>query len=324
MLLPGTTYLVTRTTVSRQFLLAPDKRVNEIIEYCLARALRGLHIELHALSVQRNHYHLVLTDFAGDLPKFMRELNRMIAKCLLAMYRSQHPGKTLETIWSTSPYSAVALTTPASVLEKIAYTLTNPVKDGRVADYRAWAGVCSQPSDWLRGPKVVARPPIYFSQSDSSLASLRYQMTVPPMLRDLPAQEAVAAAEERILEHQSLWQRERQRTTQRPVTVRREARANRFEGPARARPGRSESPHFAASGVAEALDDAKRALRQFHASYRTARALFINGLPGTFPAGTYLMRVVYQVPCEHWIAPWCAAALAIAARAAGDASPLSV
>ena len=71
-MLQGTTYLVTRRCLGRRFLLRPDRALNELIGYCLARAAKAHGIELHAVTVMSNHYHLVLTDPRGVLPDFMR------------------------------------------------------------------------------------------------------------------------------------------------------------------------------------------------------------------------------------------------------------
>jgi len=95
MSVPGGTYLVTRSTVMSLFLLAPGPVVNQIMEYCIAWAAAGRGILIHAVSVQSNHYHLVVTDLEGKLSEFVQELNRSAARCLLAYYRLPATGPRL-------------------------------------------------------------------------------------------------------------------------------------------------------------------------------------------------------------------------------------
>ena len=125
--LQGTTYLVTRRCLGRRFLLRPDPALNELFRYCLARAAVAHGIELHAVTVMSNHYHLVLTDPRGVLPDFMRALNRQVA---MGVKRLRNWD---EVVWEPHvAYSAVALEGPQEVLDKVVYTLLNPVSAGLV------------------------------------------------------------------------------------------------------------------------------------------------------------------------------------------------
>jgi hypothetical protein len=67
MSVPRATYLVTRTTVMSLFLLVPSAVVNQIMEYCIAFAAQGRGILIHAVSVESNHFHMVVTDTEGRL-----------------------------------------------------------------------------------------------------------------------------------------------------------------------------------------------------------------------------------------------------------------
>lgn len=59
--MPGTTYLVTRRCLGRRFLLRPDRELNRAFLYCLAVAARKYGIQVHALCVMSNHYHVAVT-----------------------------------------------------------------------------------------------------------------------------------------------------------------------------------------------------------------------------------------------------------------------
>jgi REP element-mobilizing transposase RayT len=56
-LLPGTTYLVTRRCLQRQFLLRPSKLTNQVFGFLLAIAARRFDVDLHACCVMSNHFH---------------------------------------------------------------------------------------------------------------------------------------------------------------------------------------------------------------------------------------------------------------------------
>ena len=85
-ILPGSTYLVTRRCTKRQFLLKPSKRTNRVFLYCLAHACEVTGVQVHAVTVMSNHYHAVVTDPEGRLPKFAELLNKYVAKCQNAGY----------------------------------------------------------------------------------------------------------------------------------------------------------------------------------------------------------------------------------------------
>ena len=79
-ILPGTTYLITRRTVQRTFLLRPSRQLNQAFLYCLAYAAERYGIGVHAFCVMSNHMHLVVTDPRGTLPQFMQWLNLFPAR----------------------------------------------------------------------------------------------------------------------------------------------------------------------------------------------------------------------------------------------------
>ena len=133
--LAGTTYLVTRRCIGRRFLLRPDRAFNELFVYCLGLAAQERGLRLHALCVMSNHYHLVLTDVRGALPEFMRALNRAVAMSVKRLR-----GWDEVVFEPNVPYSAVALSGTAEMLDKAAYTVLNPVSAELVQAQRIGPG----------------------------------------------------------------------------------------------------------------------------------------------------------------------------------------
>ena len=76
---PGKTYLLTRRTLRRYFLLLPDEEMKELIEYSLAVAANRYQIQVHAFCAMSTHIHVVLTDTRGRLPFFLAYFHRLVA-----------------------------------------------------------------------------------------------------------------------------------------------------------------------------------------------------------------------------------------------------
>lgn len=310
MRLPGTTYFVTHTVHDRRFLLTPSPVVNGIIEYCAARAAKVLDVELHWLSVQSNHIHLGVTDLATDLSRFMQAMDRAIARCLIEHYRETHPHQHLDAVWSRGSFSEVALLTPDAVIEEMAYSLTNCVKDGLVPDYRKWPGVCSRPGDWAGEDRSAQRPDYFFDQEDEAWASVTYGYTVPPMLRDRPLPELIEGVEAILRDRQRALHAEHAATGRGFRGVKAVLHTDPFDSPDSVRPKGGRNPTVAAGGDRAMLREGIRLVRSFRERYREAWQAYRAGTRDVvFPAGTLHMRLLHEVCCDVLHAPWCAAAL---------------
>jgi putative transposase len=302
MSVPGGTYLVTRTTVMSLFLLTPSRTVNQIMEYCIAWAAWGRGILIHAVSVESNHFHLVVTDTDGRLSDFMQELNRCAARCLLEHYREQFPMRRIDTVWtSAQSFSATLLLTPGAVLDKVVYTLTNPAKDGLVHDYRKWPGFNTRPSHWREGTRVVQRPRFYFKNTP---AALEYRVCSPSQLGP-SVERAIEAVEQHIREAQR--QAAINHAAQRRTVLGAKAvlAVHPFDAPTTERPVGNLNPHLAAGGDRQTLSTAKLALKLFRIAYREAWKHFKKTASAVFPGGTWLMHRRYGQACTTLDAWWC-------------------
>jgi REP element-mobilizing transposase RayT len=303
MVVPGGTYLVTRTTSDRRFLLKPGL-VDDIFLYCLFRAAAEHGVLLHQLTVESTHFHLVCTDVRGTLSEFVTWLNRHVALCLLEHYRTEHPDRTLEGVWARGSFNATLLVNEEAIVDAIVYSVTNPVKDGLVADISKWPGICTSPEAWLEGPTSVRRPDLYFRHDSPERQSVAGRFVVPPQLRRGDPHAVVEAVRERIRAKLNAIRRERSGKS----FLGRKAllRQDPFDAPRNQRPSYTRNPTVKASGDGERYRLARNAVRAFREAYRTALRKFRNGVTkALFPSGTLMMRKRFKVRCSADDFFWC-------------------
>ncbi len=287
--LPGTSYLVTRRCLQRQLLLRPSESVNALVLYVLAVAARRFGVQVHAFCVLSNHYHLVVTDPGATLPAFCQYLDSLIARATNAAL-----GRW-ESFWSPASYSAVALATPADVLDKAAYVLANPVAAGLVRRGREWPGLWSAPEQVGRPPLMVTKPDEFFRKKGHLPERLELELTPPPgfeaeKFRDQLAEalDQLEARAEQDLAEKGGGFRGRARVLSQKPTAR----------PAPLEPRRGLNPRVAAQDKWKRIEALSR-LVEFLGEYRQAwRARRAGQIEAVFPAGTYLMRVLHRAPCS--------------------------
>ena len=149
--------MLTRRIRGRTFLLRPSRRVDELIRYVVAVMSDKWSVQLHAITVMSNHWHLCVTDPRGNVVRFQRDCHAFIARALNAMHGE------FESVWASAQASRVTCEEPQSLLQKIAYTMANPVAAGLVRYGKSWPGVRHA---WPCPPTVVARPKKFFRGKD--------------------------------------------------------------------------------------------------------------------------------------------------------------
>lgn len=170
---PGDTYLVTRRTNEGIFRLLPKKKVNQICLFCLLYAAQRFNIELHAFCFMSNHFHLVITDPDLKISPFMQWLDLIICRCLNAHYHRQG------ILWAPGKFHAAKLCDDTTILEKIVYTITNPVKAALVKKPQHWPGVISLSRHYMGAPLCARRPRVYFGKNSKVPPAVSLQLTVP-------------------------------------------------------------------------------------------------------------------------------------------------
>ena len=306
---PGVTYQVTHTTIGRMFLLKPDDVVNQVMLFCLFRAANKFGVLVHSVMVESNHFHAVITDVRGNLSGFMHWFDMMTAKNLIAHYEKLHPDVYLAEIWSKGKFNAVILPNASSVIDAISYDLVNPVKDGLVLDYRNWPGLKSRPGDWLQPARVVTRPTgLAFNDKNKQDRKVKAQYVVPPAFRDRPKQLVVDDVHAKIRDVTQSARKERSLENKAFMGVKAVLAASPFDSPNKPRAKGKRAPTFAAGGDTELLKEGLKRVRAFRQSYHDCIKRLLGGaLDVVFPAGTYLMRVRFKVPCDDWSPPWACA-----------------
>jgi putative transposase len=288
--LTGTTYLLTRRCTQRQFLLRPSRATTRLLGFLLAVASERFQVDVHAFCAMSNHLHLVVTDREARLPAFCSFLDSLVARAMNAML-----GRD-EYFWAPPSFSAVALTSPADVVDKVAYTLANPVAAGLVRRGRTWPGLWSSPRDLAGQPLEFDRPTAFFRSSGATSlperASLR--LTAPAGLDPDWFRRAVTDALELREQSAALELASRGRGF---IGARRVLAQSPHARPLHGQPRGGLNPRVACKDKWRRIQ-ALGQLVAFLQDYRRALAAWRSGASGVlFPAGTYLMRLLHRAPC---------------------------
>lgn len=285
---PGKTYLLTRRTMRRYFLLRPDEATKELIEYSLAVAARIYEMEVHAYCAMSTHIHVVLTDVRGRLPLFLAHFHRMVAMGTKVLRNWEG------SVWDSGQASAVELLTYDAIVEKIAYVLANPVASGAVLNPEDWPGAKTQVRDIgqtvsrMRVPRIFYDPtkwaefvklPIQLPPNVAEADAETFRNDVAEVLRREVATARATIAPENVL------------GAQRAATISPETRAKTLE------PIRDRNPTFAVGrGHRDNAIMAARAVTAIRATYRAALQKWCAGnRAAEFPTGTWWMRVFHAV-----------------------------
>lgn len=291
--LEGKTYIVTRRCLEQRFFLRPSERVNAIVLFLLAVAAERSGVLLHAFCVLSDHWHIVLTDPGGRLPLFNQYLDSLVARAVnFVNGRRDH-------FWESGSYSAVQLETPATIVQKIAYTLANPVAAGLVRHAHEWPGLWSGVSR-IGGEAIdVERPADFFRDGKRKRArmprSASLRLHLPPgfdSVESFQAQlrQALDAAEE----HAAHEIASSGRTF---LGAARVLAQSPFARPRTIGPPREINPRVASTDRLKRIEALGR-LAEFLSAYQEALAEWRRGVrDALFPPGTYLMRVVHGVRC---------------------------
>lgn len=284
--------MVTRRVSERRYFLRPDRFVAELFAYLLAVASERFGVAIVAACVLSNHWHAVVVDQLGLLPRFMAWVDRLAA-CSLNLFRGRD-----EAFWAQGSYNKVRLVTREDVLDKIVYTLANVVKAGLVRRPEAWPGLVTLPELLLTKGRIARRPSLFFDPDGDTPPSGTLVLRKPPDFDELSDDEFVALVRQRLdARLQELW-REARRTGRSylgPLAVQKQ----RWDAsPQTPRPRRSLNPDLACRDT-EARVRAIEQRARFLTDYREALTAWREGdREVLFPHGTWWMRVFHAARCH--------------------------
>jgi hypothetical protein len=287
--IPCRFYMLTRRCTQRQFLLRPDKEMNNAFVYCLAEAAERFGIELMGSQQMSNHHHTPFFDRHGRRVEFTEHLHKMLAKCVNALR-----GRW-ENMWASVPPCTVELVDRADVIDKLVYTAVNPVLDHLVERVHHWPGPRLVQAMLRQEPIRATRPNFFFRADGPMPESVTLRFTIPPELGN--ADEVLREVRQRIAAVEIAQARFRVETGQRVVGRRGVLRQSWRASPTSYEPRRKLRPRVAARSKWSRLE-ALRRNREFVIAYRKARAAWLAGTPIPFPVGTYWLHRFVGVPVE--------------------------
>jgi len=286
MIRPHGYWMLTRRTLNRMFLLLPDDWVRLLFMYALARACALTGVELIGGVVMSTHYHLIVYDALGQVPRFARLLDELVARAGNAQRERR------DYFWESKGLKYTCLRTREAVEQELVYALTNPQKDGLVRRSGAWPGWLSRVGS-LGTTTLVERPSLVFITADTTLpGSFELCLSVPRTHADM------SAAEFRAHIGWLMTKREKELDVARGdkpyLGVARVMASDPSDTATKEEPLVSPVPAVAVGGIEharEVLAEYRQAVKLFRALYRAAYGALRAGKRYCFPWGTYYWKV---------------------------------
>ncbi|UQA63994.1 transposase [Polyangium aurulentum] len=289
-IVPGATYLLTRRSLRRHLLFRPDAAITRIIIYALAVSAERHGIRVHALCAMSTHVHLVVTDVRGVLPRFLQSFHRLIALGTKALRAWEG------AVWDHEPTSVVHLLTREAVVEKIAYTLANPVLAGIVRHAQEWPGAKVRVGELGRAELRAKRPEVYFKSNNPQWPDeATVLLALPPEVESDRADRFRSDVAAELERQEARAHAEVRRRGLRFMGAERACKVSPYDRASSPEPLRGRNPTFAVGrGRTDAGMRAIAAVRAFRAAYRGAIDRWRSGVrDAVFPVGTWLMRVLH-------------------------------
>jgi hypothetical protein len=238
---------------------------------------------------ESNHHHTVIFDRDGVVSAFVEHFHKLLA-------RSQNALRgRWENFWSSEEPCITRLLDRDTVIDKIIYTASNPVKDRLVERAHQWPGANAYSAFMNRRAMRATRPLHFFRDPGPMPKEVVLNFVIPQQLGSEAnvvrvVHEGVAAVEE-------LKRLECQAAGLRVVGRRRVLEQSWKNSPSSPEPRRNRRPRFAGSILTRI--PALVSYRRFLGAYQQARLRWIKGMPASFPSGTYWLSRFAFVPIER-------------------------
>jgi len=290
----NTPYLITRNTSERRFFLRPSKKLTEAILYCIADAQAQHPVAIHGFCVMSNHLHIVLTDTVGLAPLFVQVMNQNIARyvnCSLGRFGAMWEG-------GARPNYCV-LPKAGDVMDKLVYTLTNPVRAGLVKQHHLWPGAISTAAQIAKGRILTRRPGRFFSKTDDpTLLERELILTPVPGAAVFGVEDYGRVVADRVAAEEARIDEAREAAGLHWMGRKKCLEMEPFEAPVKPWKPFSRRPTVSSASTEARVYRIHRQKR-FRELYATAKRAFCDGQRDVaFPEGTFFLRVYYKIATE--------------------------
>jgi len=178
--LPGEVVFVTRRVLHQHFLFRPDPAIRNAFLYLLAHYALAYGIQVCALLLMSDHYHLVFIDRDGCRPDFLRDFHRAFA--LFTQRLRCWQG----SVWDGRQTTVDTLRSLDDELRALAYLAVNPVAAGLVRHERHWPGARSDVRQMGHQVLVATRPTLWLDADHGDWPpEVRLELVNPPHLEAL-------------------------------------------------------------------------------------------------------------------------------------------
>ena len=278
--------MVTRRCTQRQFLLRPDREMNNAFVYCLGVASDRTGTDILGFTQMSNHLHDGVFDRHGTAPAFYEHFHKLLAKCVNSLR-----GRW-ENVFASGQTSVVRLETREALVEKLVYIFANPVLDGLVERVEDWPGASGYRAFLDGTPLRAWRPRHFFAEDGDMPEEITLEISIPPELGERAAiVEAVRAGVTAVEAEEA---RKRAAAGTKVLGRYGVLRQSWRDSPTSREPRRGLRPTIAARNLWARLEAIQRK-REFTRAYRKARRALLDGAPIPFPDGTYWLRRFYCV-----------------------------
>lgn len=276
------TIFCTRRAHGGCYILNPTPETRDIIAFLAVYYALKHNIRLLVFVILGNHVHWVGDDPEGTYPDFLRDFHSAVTLVLHRLH-----GRS-GILWEPRKPSRVRLEGPRTVMQKLVYVATNPVKHGIVRNSALWPGSLFSPEK--AGETILYRRPAAVAECLPSLpGEISYTVPVPWVYGDTPIAKVRQDFRRRRRDHEARLAARRPE----PFIGRAAALAlgpDDYAGRAEPRPNLV----FAADPDLElaTLADLDSWLRD----YARTRQRFRAGKCPTWPPGTYAMHRWHNCP----------------------------
>jgi REP element-mobilizing transposase RayT len=280
--------MITRRCSERRLMLSPTPFVLETFAYVIALAAERTGVLVHVICVMGNHYHACVTDPLCRISDFYHYIHEFTTKVL-----NTKRGRW-ENMWSIEETSRVGLEDVEAVIDKVGYTLLNPVESLLVSKASQWTGLRLW---WGDAPLVVKRPTVFFRKDGKMPATATLKMVPPPCFDDLE-DKGVGFMTAYLAEREKRFRDDARAKGLKFVGMRNILKQHWNETPTSFAMRRGLRPRIATRNKQRRIEAIQRD-QQFVKDHAIARKKWLEGIRDwLWPAGTYLMRVLHNVPCH--------------------------